>query len=200
MAARRGLTFKATISGTRQVQHLLKSMEFASYEKEFFRKAENSSRDYLHKHLPIGETRELRTNFSIDFPKRPATANTPGRYEMRIRSHAPHAIYLEEGTQPHRIRPRNKKALSWVEPGQFRVQQVRRVRNGREQSAGVRITRHPVEETSRVIVPEVMHPGIEATAPFATTGRAMRPRMRELLVQQMNRQKREARARSKAKR
>jgi hypothetical protein len=34
-------------------------------------------------------------------------------------NHAPHAIFVQLGTRPHVIRPKNKKALRWASGGKF---------------------------------------------------------------------------------
>ena len=43
-----------------------------------------------------------------------------GEWGWKLRATAPHAVFVEKGTKPHRIEARNARALRYVQHGQIR--------------------------------------------------------------------------------
>ena len=61
------------------------------------------------RHNKTGALRQSLFNRAI--PKGREVGHDPQR--------APHAVFVQLGTRPHEIRPKNKKALRWAAGGQF---------------------------------------------------------------------------------
>ena len=74
-----------------------------------------------------------------------------GNLQVVVSAGAPYALFVEEGTRPHKIRPRFKKALRWPIEGGFAFAQ------------------------------EVNHPGTDATNFLANAGEAKLPAMAEVI-------------------
>jgi hypothetical protein len=78
------------------------------FQQDLMRAVGERGVDFMKEEVPVG-TRELQDSISYEMTSQPGI----NEFMVVISAKAPHAVFIQEGTKPHMIRPVHRKALAW---------------------------------------------------------------------------------------
>ena len=105
--------------------------------------------------------------------------------ERRVTSKAPYAVYVEEGTRAHIIRPKNAKALAWEAVGQKSFMfATETIRTTSKMFKGKKLAKPKTEFI--VFAKSVNHPGTKAVRMLENTLITLKPWIEEQMTNTIN--------------
>ena len=180
--SRPGIKFKFQVRGQERLMRKIGSDRFKRTLRRWGKDAINTARQQVNIEVPNGPTGALKNNVRYDFK---VTAKT---YGMLIIPLAPHAKWVERGTKPHTITPKNAQALAWRTEGAKVF--MSKTRKGHSLGVSHRQARLPGKrgpkgKAALTFAKEVNHPGIDAGDHFERALAKAKPRLQMLLKQNL---------------
>ena len=183
MASRRGgIKLRLQVKGQERLLRKIGSDRFKRTLRRWGKDAMNTARQQVNIEVPNGPTGQLKNSVRYDFK---VTAKT---YQMIIQPLAPHAKWVEDGTSPHTISPKNAQALAWRTEGAKVF--MSKTRKGHSLGVSHRQARLPGKKgpkgkSALTFAKEVNHPGTDAGEHFSRALAKAKPRLQMLLKQNL---------------